>query len=221
MALTTLTRVKRALGIADSDTGSDALLTDLIASASARINRWCRRTFERDTYTEYPRSYGTRKIRFLQKPVLTLTSVHIDSTRTFASGSLLTVDEDYALINQQLVRLGGVWPMGIENRRGLLANIQRPAEGAVKVVYVAGYDDPNEDAGDPASPMPPDLMQACNLLVARDFGLAGTGESMQSETLEDYSYMRQRGGTERDEDGIPPEITGLLAPYRRHSVAGA
>lgn len=221
MALTTLARAKRALGIATSDTAQDDLLADLILSASAHINKWCRRTFERTTYTEYPRCYGTRKVRFRQRPVLTLTSVYLDSTRTFAAGSLLTVDEDYALINQQLVRLSGVWPMAVENRRGLLANKQVPAEGIVKVVYVAGYDPPGETPGTPASPMPEDVIQACNLLIARDLGIAGAGESMQAENLEDYSYLRQRGGAERDEQGIPPEITGILAPYRRLSLGGA
>lgn len=222
MALTTLARVKRALGIGTADVSNDNLLTDLIASVSARINNWCRRKFERGTYTEYPRCFGTRKVRLRQKPILALTGVYLDSTRTFAAGSLLAEDEDYALINGQLVRLGGVWPLAVEDRRGLLANRQVPAEGVVKVVYEAGYDDPNDAPGTPASPMPEDVMQAANLQLAYDFGIAGTGQNLQSETLEDYSYSQGPDPVIVGSSGtILPEAEPLLRPYRRLSLGGA
>lgn len=201
--LSTLGGVKAKLGIAN--TTQDALLTTLIEQTDARIRTYCAREFESATFTEYPTCYGTRQMRLKQKPIISITSIHVDSTRVFAANSLLTAGTDYSLVDGKVLRVGTVWPNATENRYGLLANAQVPAVGVVKVVYAAGY-----------ATIPPDVVLASDLLIALEYRSRKLGGPTQSESLEDYSYARD--GTTVGAVGLPGVVAGLLAPYVRRRI---
>lgn len=199
MALTSVSNVKTKLGI--SGTGEDTLLTALVAQADAMIKRWCDRAIESATFTEYPQGYGSRMLRLQEQPVTSITSVYVDSQRQFAASTLLDASQ-YTLVNNALIRVGGVWPASRENRFGLLYDAQVPSVGVIKVTYVAGY-----------VTVPSDIVAAADMLVARLYAMRQTGDLMQSENLEDYGYARgSDAGTNGD---ILRSVRGILAPYRR------
>lgn len=200
--LSTLAKVKAHLG---ETVLSDALLSTWLAAIDARVKRYLRQNVETATYVEYPRCLGNKWIRLRESPVQSITSVYVDPTFVFAAASLLTDGTDYTVINNRLYRIDGTWPRNIVRRRGDLAASSEPSEGAVKVTYVAGYDD-----------VPADVTLAVNLIVARLAIVARTGgQSMQSQSLEDYSYTLAGLPESQGEDQLLGPVLPMLKPFRR------
>ena len=180
------------------------MLTALVEQADAAIKKYCGRTLESATFTEYPKGYHTRSLRLKEQPVTSITSVHVDSLREFNASTLLTAGTDYQLINNMLFRVNGVWPGARENRFGLLFDAQVPSDGVIKVVYVAGY-----------ATVPADLTLAADMLVAYLLQSRISAAPYNSESLEDYSYSRDGAG---NEPMIPATIRAYLAPYVRRLI---
>jgi len=83
-ALCELAAVKTALGIAVST--YDTTLERLIEVASARINRYCNRTFHRaDEISEYVAAYGLTHLLVSRPPILTIDWVKFDGVTVDSS----------------------------------------------------------------------------------------------------------------------------------------
>ena len=123
IALVTLNELKNYIKVDTSD--GDDKMTDIINRVSADCqNRWCRRFFIKDTYTEIQDGDGTNIIFLQQWPILTITSLIIS-----VDGTALTegVKEDYVFYEST----GEI--------KLLKSNTERFPQ-AVTIVYDAGYE---------------------------------------------------------------------------------
>jgi hypothetical protein len=211
VALTTLADLKTYLGISDSS--EDDLLNLLIADADAAILGYIGRTIEQATLTEFYSGDGTQMLVLKQRPVTTVTSVHVDQSGYSGQGSgafdsttewtagedfyIRTVVENESNTGELVAIKGpgtftadhqpktwGEWPLGTGN---------------IKVVYTAGY-----------STVPSDLAGACRMLVSWMRASRDNGRAIESEKLGSYSYKLM------DDDGVPELATvkGVCNRYR-------
>ena len=217
MPLTTLDSVKTHLGI--SDGAEDALLSQLVSQAEAVIKSEVGANIEQASYTEFYCGDGGRALVLRQRPVQSITSIHVDNqgffgeaSGAFSDDSLLAAGEDYALqrdhasdVEQShsgiVLRMGAVWPAAPARFRGLLAQGARRGIGNVKVEYVAGYATP-----------PADLVLAANNLIAVLRRTASAGAPIRSERLDYYSYNLGGDSAAARQLGA---IRSTLARYKR------
>lgn len=196
MQLVTISDVKKYLNI--TSTTEDQYLTILTAGVDAAFRRLVGWQVERLTYTDYYDGNWTTKIALNEVPVVSITSVYMDTNgydgqgnnSPFAAATLLTEGVDYYLQLDRdsptmgtysqsglLVRCNGVWP-GLWSRAwGDLATRKTMGQGNIKVTYVAGY-----------KPVPDDirlaLCEACKMLRASRFAPG----PISSEGLGEYNY---------------------------------
>jgi len=228
MALTTLANVKTVLGI--TTTAEDAKLTIMVAAAIAAVKSYTNGIdFEGPTTrTEYYQPED--KILTLRwKPVVSITSVYEDGNANWGDGSgayasdtLLTAGDDYALMRDgsgvngevsrtgRIQRINALWlkRVTLPTYRGTNWNAMvravEPAYGAVKVVYVSGF-----------SSVPSDVEMAVIAEIDSMRQRAGHGGQLaQSESLGEYSYSSQPN-MKSSEFGVllSDEARALLAPY--------
>lgn len=131
--LTTLALTKAMLGISGST--EDTILTRLVSSVSARMERYIGRTITSATYTaEIVDSVGQTRIQLRQYPITSVTTVVEDGTTLSASD--YTTDANVG----QLIRLSGTteipWASGSR---------------IITVTYVAGYSTVPKDLEDAAT----------------------------------------------------------------------
>jgi len=240
MALTTLDKVKCFLGLKTDQENSRLLV--LVEAVSAAIKQYTDREFEQATYTEFYSGDGLPILQLRQRPVTSITTIHVDSgayygqaAGAFDATTLLTPGTDYALVYDGAIagspvsrrghveRIGRVWTMATNSRGfypswyddrtgGLSHEPPFPRGGNIKVVYVAGFS---------TTTMPKDVELAANLYVAMlrrtsKFG----GDSPQSERLGEYQYSLfaaggAGGGSAAAEIGT---IRQLLSRYREVAI---
>jgi len=133
-AIISLAEFKNENFIEVGDTAQDTRLEMSIERVSAAVEAYLDRVvISQGTLTEYytiPRKNSTFQLN--QWPIVSVTTVHEDDTRTYAAASLLTVDTEYLVVveNGELVR---TWS-ATQGRRFWSSHFR-----AVKVVYVAGW----------------------------------------------------------------------------------
>lgn len=213
MAIVSVAQVKAFLGI--TSTTEDVRLQALVNAVDASIKRYLGRDIERGVYAPGGTStpvqngigdsgyYSGDNSRFLilrQRPLVTVTSIYLDSTGrygdnpdgAFASDTLLVAGTDYVVKWDGLLpgentrcsysaiveRIGSVWPAAWRYSAGTINPTLGDNQGNIKVTYTAGY-----------SVAPPDIQYAASLLVARmrRTSVYGTGH-LEMERYEDYMY---------------------------------
>lgn len=236
MALSDLTALKIALGIAASNTSRDNVLEQALNAADRAIKSYCKRALEYASYTWYLNGSGMPELVLPQRPVVSITSVNLDSrgffgrgVDAFASDTLLTEGVDYVLKYDDpeggrsqsgiLLRISGgahpndsyFWPA--QQPQGTLTARVSPywprGIGNVKILAVAGY-----------QTVPEDLAAACHMLAVWLWkNIPRGGVPLGSERFEEYGYSLAvnalRTGTGGPEIGT---IRGLLAPYKERSL---
>lgn len=189
---TTVSEFKNHAGIPLTDTALDGLLEQLVPQATSVIDGFIKRHLFATDYTEYYCGKGTNKLILKQRPINTITSIHVRSDIFFgqgdavASGDLLTVGEDYAWeANTGIIyRIGDVWKDS--SRPGdTLVLATEPGLGNIKVVYNAGYSE---------STLPKRVRYYANNLIVLMREAAKSGGVITSESLEYYSYSKNVGG---------------------------
>lgn len=196
--------------------------TLLVRAACSAVEAYCGRLFDYDTYTEYYPGQGTAYLTLRNRPVHSVTSVHLDwdgysgqgPAPNFDAGTLLVAGVDYYLDRRGegkpshtglLVRVRGLWPTYF-SRGGPQTVGQYPvhADGLIRVVYVAGYQPVD---------MPADLKLATAEVAKRMSTFTENLGILGSERLGDRSFELLR----------PPMIVSdpemgsvrqLLAKYR-------
>lgn len=225
MAIIDIATAKALIGITGQDENSKVSL--LCDAADSAIKRYLGRDIERQTYpgtvmhgrgdSGYYSGNGSRYLVLRQRPVISVTSIHLDhagnwgsSETAFPAESLLVAGRDYALVPDGfgsyrgvVERLRGVWVRPRWYRVGEMHLDPQTAQGNIKIAYTAGYD-----------PVPPDLTQAAALLIAHWRRIGDKGGTMQSESLGGYSYSMAA-----IEGGMPAEVKMLLARYREARFA--
>jgi hypothetical protein len=176
VAVTTLSAVQRYLGIGSTDA---ALLSALIPIATKTAARWCGvDSFEAASYTEYHNGECADKVVLKNIPVNSVTSVAVvDGTASAAVGSTTYTTDTLAGILGFRGPSGPLaWDLSLPMGQG-----GRFPDGFrnVKVVYSGGY-----------STVPADLNHAMVELVSQMYRARGVNQSLQSETIGQYSYTR-------------------------------
>lgn len=161
MTLCALADVKTYLGI--TDTNSDAVLTALIAGASAMMETYCNRVFAQASYTETRNGNGGYRLFLATAPVTAVASVTIDGTAVpAAAGSMAP---GYLFDDLMIYLRQRCFTCGVQN---------------VVVSYTAGY-----------ATIPADLTQACVELVAAKYAkrnrIDKTSETLGSQQTQAYS----------------------------------
>lgn len=185
VALISLTEAKSYLKITGS--GEDAILTDFVDSISKAVATYCRRKLVKATFTEYYNGGGIGRINLKNYPIVSITTIHDDSNRTYDATTLVDSDDYYFDADKGFVELydGGIFTDSVQN---------------VKIVYLAGY-----VAG---TDMPYDIELACKIWLSKVYHQY----SKQSIHVSSES-LRERSVSYRQED-IPIEVKRLLERYR-------
>lgn len=150
MALAALNELKRRLGRDTGDASEDALLGEVLAGATAMIERWCLREIEyvdADVTQYHCGGYGTLFMR--RFPVTSVVSVKESLEYDWDDESELVADEDYRLKSErgELVRLpfGAAWLGGPDS---------------VRTIYRGGYLGPDAAPVAGVSVAPPHIQEA-------------------------------------------------------------
>lgn len=121
MNLTSLNRVKNALGITSQD--NDPQLSRLVSTASNRIAFYLRRenAIRLTTYTEYLNpSLGQRVFRLKAYPISSITSIYTDTTGQYSGDEELVDSLDYIIgvdnktIIFEVAPISGVYPKSLK-----------------------------------------------------------------------------------------------------------
>lgn len=125
--LTTLARLKDYLKI--TSTTDDALLTRLIASASAFVQNWLNRTIVNSTYTETRNGEGMQRMLLQNYPITSISSVNVAGLSVQARPALTASytgnnQAGYTNSDTTLYLTGFCFPQGFQN---------------VVVAYTAGF----------------------------------------------------------------------------------
>lgn len=140
MALASLSDVKLQLDIPTSNTAQDARLTLYINAATQAIQTYCDRVFDVTARTEYHDGDLSNAIMSHQWPIISVTELWVDPTRSFTDTTYQLAPTDYLIQGESRITF---------------TNLLTPrVSGSIKLVYSSGY-----------STVPPDLNLACIWLV--------------------------------------------------------
>lgn len=201
-ALTTVARYKSFAEITGSS--KDALISMLIIGVSGEVERWCKRKFKRQTYTnEVYDGTGTDKLYLKNSPIIAGQTLTLQKRTddTFNQGGWETVDSEEYFVDHEAGRLVMVTQF-IEGKQNY------------RVTYTAGYYLPSntayQDGTDDDQDLPSDLEMAVLLLVNFFFNRRKS-QGVASQRVRDVSvtYMKQ---IESD-----PEVKAVLSQHRRIS----
>ena len=148
---TSLANLKEHLKFEDTVAFRDALLTNLITRASKALDRYCgRESLKAADYTEYHDGEGTNVLLTEERPIISVTSLHDDPSRTFEDDTLVAAADRVTNAKEGMIRLldDVIFTRGIQN---------------LKLVYRAGYET-----------IPEDAELACLILCSHIYNKAGT-----------------------------------------------
>jgi hypothetical protein len=194
--LTTTAAVAALLGIED-----DATLAQRVTAQSRLIANLCDRAFVRQTVTESFRidywESPRKELKLDQWPVQEIISITENDTVIDPS--------EYEFNNES----GVVWTVSW----GWWGFCQ----GLTVVNYVSGYNLP-DDAPYPLQLAATELIRAGHFTSARDPTIRSTSHGDSSVTFGDY-YNRF-GITSGGATALPPNVAGLIEPYKRKVLGG-
>lgn len=136
MALTTLSRLKSQLGINGSDLTQDSRLQFYIDAASQKIETYCDRKFNSQSFTDYFHGRKQNIIMPKQFPIISVTELRVQAERDWADATGLIAATDYFVSDSDnTIIYEGFFPNGFGN---------------IRLIYTAGY-----------ATIPSDLELAC------------------------------------------------------------
>ena len=196
LKLTTVAAVKADLGIVGTD--QDVRLGGLIDQYSAAIIGWCDRPFAletvRETLFERCASNGLMLARW---PIVAVAAVSINAT------ALNPAD----FIADKVT--------GILYRRGSTIRGEFWPAGETIIDYQSGYVLP----GEIGRTLPYDVERAAIMLVKGAHLACGRDPALRSEEIDGVGTTTWFASSGAAIDGMPLEVQGLLAGYRRQGIA--
>ena len=116
--IVTLAEMRSFINIPTAQTGKDSLLVDLLNAYNGKIENYLGVTLINSTYTEYYDGNGTSSLFLKHYPIVSVTSLTLDSTA-------LVLNTDYYIRDDSYIKLDGdVFTSDLNN---------------VLIVYVAGW----------------------------------------------------------------------------------
>jgi hypothetical protein len=185
-ALTTLEMAKTMLGIApdDTDPQRDAVITNLINSVSAWVERMTGRNLGKQTYIQKYVASGTQELVLLQWPIIS-----VEYVRDTSSGNEIPADEyDFNVTgNIGVLYKDNGWPLR-GYRGGLAYDIIAPMR-SLEVKYTAGYVLPRDATEDDPSTLPADLQGVVWGVVMQEFSTMQNGaQGLSAFSISDVSW---------------------------------
>ena len=222
-----LVEVRKSASVSDSSFG---LLNMLHTQAEAVVKEYLGYYIEAATHREYypERDYGLRAagvtrngdtILLKNRPVRGITNVYEDSgayfgqaSGAYGSGTALTIGNDYFWVTDYDRNNDGTADSGRSGKLVRLNSGWPTVQGAVKVVYTAGWEQAN---------LPGDIRQGILRTIADwytrisdEYGNQG-GRMVQTERLGDYSVTFMSDLGRGMVLSLPPEAEAMLRPWRR------
>ena len=205
-ALTILTSVKTDLGISGST--EDTYLERLIEVASARIKKYCNRTFYYSgAIAEYVPGIHSVFMCLARCPIESITSItyngaaisaDVYSIHSADAGILYNADRWYDT-SPEILNISRDPDVGRE-------------EKLYYVTYKAGWVTPNQTG---TRTLPHDLEQACIDLVVQKYRTKGMNPLIKNESLLSYSVGYNQGESE----DMPAAIRCVLDGYKRVTIS--
>lgn len=185
-AMTTLETMKIMLGISsdDEDLQRDAIIINLINSASSWVERKTGRQLGKQTYVQQYNASGARELVLLQWPIISVEYVKDTSTGEEISAS------DYDFLNTAdigvLYKDDG-WPLR-GYRSGLAYDITAQLR-CLEVKYTAGYVLPKDATKKSPCTLPADLQGVVWGVVSQEFATMQNGaQGLSSFSISDVSW---------------------------------
>ena len=203
-ALVTLAEAKAQLKREEGNNADDDFIEQLINRASDYAEDYCGRKFTQQTITDklFDGS-GVENLFLVPWPVISITSLFIDTGRTFPASTALVEWNPSTGIGQYLLdkEIGEV---------SLLDDTFPRLRGVIKATYTAGY-----------TVVPGPIKQAVLLLVDKWFDereQSAAGQ-VEAETIGSYSvkYATTTGGSARDP--VLDKVHAILDPYYCPNIA--
>lgn len=144
MNLAQLSSIKTRLGLEQTDTDDDAILGGMLAHCSARFERECNRTFERQEDCTEEFEGHSSELRPSRYPVESVGGFHLKSNETDGFQELSGVS--YLLRRKCVISLPQ--PLGSEDQ-------------VLQVTYTGGYVLPGTEPEDGQTALPDDIREAC------------------------------------------------------------
>lgn len=183
-ALTTLETTKTMLGIApdDTDPQRDAVITNLINSVSAWVERMTGRNLGKQTYVQKYVASGTQELVLLQWPIIS-----VDYVRD--SGDEIPANEYDSNVtgNVGVLYKDNGWPLrGYQG--GLTYDIIAPVR-SLEVKYTAGYVLPKDATETDPCTLPADLQGVVWGAIMQEFSTMQSGaQGLSAFRISDVSW---------------------------------
>ncbi len=200
-ALTTLEAAKEYLQVKASDTTKDNIIKMLINASSGAIEQWCNRKFKKQTHAEYHRGHGRQRLLLDQSPVVSVTSVELNSA-ALDSAEYEIEDADAGILYRETGWPWKGYSVGLVGEPGVSTR-------NIKVVYVAGYVLPKDATADNPRTLPWALEMACWKLVEYYF----------KTDISHFSTTFAQSGAVFKPSEMPPHVAKLLEPFTRRHCA--
>jgi hypothetical protein len=202
MSLDTLANVKARLGVTTS--ADDTLLGLLQASADTVVANYCNRDFEGGTFTEYFPG-GSEFLPLKNFPVTAVTSVKVDPAHAFGADTVVLATAYVVHAERGVIQaLGGPF-LPVEHSGLVNEEVRGWAAGprAVQVVYSTA-----------TGQVPADVMEAYARLVGYWYRRVKTEAATNFQNLAQQKYGDTFVIFGSPTNGLPADVTELLAPYR-------
>ncbi len=193
IALLTLAEAKTYLNVpADKE---DTIIQSLLNSVSGIVRSYLGRDLVKAEKTEYYHGTGEKDLMLLRIPIVSVSTVHVDSLRTWGATSLIA-SSNYLVMKRngvlKAVDLYGAWPCGDAN---------------IRVVYTAGYD--ISKATESEGGLPHGIRLAVGRLLDLHYrsGFTQRKLDVSSESVGDHNTTFTGGS-------IPKDVREMLDPFR-------
>lgn len=199
MGLITLAEAGNVVGADETSSEFSGVATQLIAAATAAVNKYCDRDFEWAERTEYHDGRGLDWLYVKNAPITDSSGVETRDTTD------LTVWDDIGRDYEDLDKVDSDDMVIADPEHGLIrfVNGESLSDGVqnVKVVYYGGYK---------AADIPQDVRQACILLVQEWYIHRGYRRTDRVGGVGPLDYPATPTTV-----ALPDEVVNLLMPWRR------
>jgi len=179
------TQLKTMLNITGSS--QDALITLVKASVEQFVKTYCGRDLLVASYTEFHDGDDGNLVRTIQRPIVSITSIHSDPARLFGDAALIPSSD--IVDDSEGQRLGFIELLTYKFLKGVKST---------KIVYSAGY-----------STVPGDLSYAALLIAAKQFHIAS--KQMFAENSREVGDLRITLSV----DTFPRDAMEVIDRYKR------